>query len=108
MLTAADVEKAVGTGNTLTIKDPMNDNDLAAVKAYLDSHADAALQLDLSCMTGLNEIPDEAIEECTGLASMKLSDNITKDRYECVLWLHKSDNAQYASKPYINGGGCFL
>lgn len=81
--------EAVGTGNTLNIEGPMNDKDLAVLKAFLTDNAGTALlaedantgtglALDLSEVTELTEIPDNALSGCTKLSSVQLSDEITR------------------------------
>ncbi|MDO4181321.1 MAG: leucine-rich repeat domain-containing protein [Bacteroidales bacterium] len=72
------IAKTVGTGSELKIEGPMNSNDFAALKKYLINDANTELSINLTAVTELTEIPNNAFSECTNLSSVQLSDNITR------------------------------
>lgn len=90
-LTEDLITEAIADGRTLTLTGAMSDDNaaeqFAVMKAYLEKHPEADLAIDLSKVTGLTNIPDEVFNGCTGLSSVKLSDDITrigrKAFYQC-------------------------
>ena len=92
MLSVELIAEAIGDGNTLTLTGDMTNEDAASnfavIRSYLKAHMNANLTVDLSGVTTLTEIPEQAFYlkefvdgypiELTGLSAVILPESITK------------------------------
>lgn len=71
------ITEAVGTGTSLTISGPMNEDDFTALKTYLNNLSGITIDLDLSGAV-VTAIPDRAFQEVTSLGQVSLPVTLTK------------------------------
>ena len=70
------IETAVGTGSTLKVSGPINEDDIIAIKNYLNANSSKTLDLDLADAV-IEEFPDNALEKLENLGNVKLPKTLT-------------------------------
>lgn len=75
-LTPAMIQSALASGNGLKIAGPMNDNDFATIKTYMNSNSGQNVNLDLGS-ADIAAIPDDAFNSCANLIGITLPSSVT-------------------------------